>query len=92
MNPCDRYTERSAWLRWQISHELATSIAPGLREGSEGARRVLVEWLTHDRERLISHCCGAMGAEARHAGIEPFTRAEIEHEIDLVAWCHKVGR
>jgi hypothetical protein len=92
VNPCDRYTERTAWLRWQISDELATSIAPGLREGSEGARRVLVEWLTHDRERLISHCYGAMSACARHAGIEQFTRAEIAHEIELVAWCHKVGR
>jgi hypothetical protein len=53
---------------------------------------VLVEWLTHDRERLISHCYGAMSACARHAGIEQFTRAEIAHEIELVAWCHKVGR
>ena len=92
MNPNDPHGVRIEWLRWQISDELATSIAPGLREGNASAVRVLVRWLKHDRERLISHCYGAMSAEARHAGIERFTRKEVEHEIDLVAWCHRVGR
>jgi len=92
LNPCDPVNNRIEWLRFQISHELAESIAPGLREGKTSAVRVLVRWLKEDRERLISHCVGAMAAEARHAGIEPFTRKEIEHEIGLVAWCHKVDR
>ena len=91
MNPCNRYTERREWLRFQISQELATSIAPGLADGSEAARGVLVEWLTNDRERLVSHCLGGMSACARHAGIEPFSGAEITHEIELVAMCHRVG-
>lgn len=91
-NPCDPYAERAAWLRWQISDELNASIAPGLREGHESATRILVEWLTEDRGRLVSHCYGAMHATTRHAGIPPFTREEIAHEIAMVAWCHKVGR
>lgn len=91
MNPCDPAI-RIEWLRWQISHELAESIAPGLREGKASAVRVLVRWLKEDRDQLVSHCVGAMAAEARHAGIPPFTRKEIEHEIGLVAWCHKVDR
>lgn len=92
MNPCDPITERKEWLRFQISYELAESIAPGLREGKTSAVRVLLRWLRHDREGLISHCYGAMNAEARHAGIEPFTREDVAHEIGLVAWCHKVDR
>jgi hypothetical protein len=90
INPCDPTTERRAWLRWQISDELAESIAPGLRDGSASATKVLVDWLTHDRERLVSHCFGAMSACARHAKIAPFTREEVAHEIELVARCHKV--
>lgn len=90
MNPHNPNTERKLWLRWQISDELAASIAPGLGTGSEGARSVLVEWLTEARERLVSHCWGAMHVHARHAGIEKFTREEVAHEIDLVAWCFGV--
>jgi xanthine dehydrogenase iron-sulfur cluster and FAD-binding subunit A len=86
-NPCDPAI-RIEWLRWEVSDELAEGIAPGLREGDEGARRVLVGWLTNDRERLISHCHGAVNSVARHAGIEPFTREDVAHEIGLVAWCH----
>lgn len=87
MNPVDP-SLRGEWLRFQVSDELAESIAPGLREGKTSAVRVLLRWLRHDRERLTSHMLGAIGAAARMEGIEPFTRDEICHELDLVAWCH----
>lgn len=88
MNPNNPHTERAAWLRWQISNELTESISPGLREGKTGSVRVLLRWLRHDRERLVSHCCGAIGAVARMEGIEPFTHDDVAYEINLVAWSH----
>jgi fatty-acid desaturase len=87
MNPCDP-TIRIEWLRWEVSDELAEGIAPGLRTDDAGAVRVLVGWLTEERERLISHCLGAVNSAARRTGIEPFTREDVAHEIGLVAWCH----
>ena len=89
-NPQDPITERKYWLRWQVSDELAESIAPGLREGKKGAVRVLVDWLTYDREKLISHCYGAISSIARHENVAPFTREDVAKEIERVAWCHRV--
>jgi hypothetical protein len=81
----DEKHARKMYLRWFVSQELATSIAPGLGTGSQAAQDVLVRWLRHDRQRLISHVTGAMSVCARVASIEPFTREQVADEINLVA-------
>lgn len=86
----DETHARKMWLRWLVSQELASSIAPGLGTGSQAATDVLVRWLKHDRDRLISFITGAVGASARVAEVERFTRDEVADEINLVARLHRL--
>ncbi len=83
---------RDQWLAWQVSCEVSLSIDTSLQDpGQLGAGEVLKEWLRHDRRKLVSHCMGAVNVYARDAGIQRFTREEVQRVVDLMAYYWKVS-